>query len=358
MVCDTWVGVWRDNEEWGRFTVAEDVIALHATRDPPLCLNGPDDPAAESTVIKAWLLCASGAWYCLELHERAARSQRLCSGKPLVGAPLVLLKGLERAPFVVVVDQGRVVVRRAPRMDEVCSWSAPEGWRCAAACVVDGEWALALVLERQDGTTARVVLLPLVNVALPALHDAVVFDSNAPAGLLASRWRFAGGLGSSVLYALDATGWLSAVSSYGSEVFTWSLSAASRAPAVVLATPELKLPERSKGWLSGLLAADPDDIASLFSATNAPMDRAPASSPSGSSTTAAAKGRSSTLPARSAVGQTQAVMEENRRMLVERGEKLDEMGDRAAELNETSSDFLANVAKLRKQQEKKLFGIF
>jgi hypothetical protein len=76
----------------------------------------------------------------------------------------------------------------------VASHDIPEGWRCVCATVVSGGWCVATVLEREDGTSARVVLLPLLDVAKPPLFEWSLFSSEPQAGgALASRWRFAGG---------------------------------------------------------------------------------------------------------------------------------------------------------------------
>lgn len=128
---------------------------------------------------------------------------------------------------------------------------------------------------------------------------------------------------------------------------------------VRLCNPNAKVKEKPKplgGWLGGLFGPNNDEIATLFAKRVEIRKAAAPSSSSGSSPS-----RSKTPPAaeKSAasnkVSEVKNIMEENKRKLVERGDHINEVGEKASQLEDQSNEFARNIAKLKAKQEKSWF---
>lgn len=342
----SWVLYWKGAQECGKFEVGDLIESFTITR--------------EDGALRVWMVSSGHSWWTLDIHPlqiNRGRVQQVISRKKKDALlPVLGMNTLETQPYLVMASARQISVRKLPTLEKVCVYQVPEGWACVQASPLKGDWGVAAVLE-QSGIGARVVLLPLVDLnKQPSLFESKLFNSDPmPNKALPSRWRFCGGVGS-VLYCMDATGagMLTAVSSYGSEFFFWSFSADMIPCAVTMAAPDVKMPEKPKGWLAGVFSSDPDEIGSLFASVNTPLKPR-----SGTASSSLSSSSSSVVsPTRNQASEVRSVMEQNIQKLDERGERLNEMEDKSDELAQQSNDFLANVERLRKKQEKKIFGIF
>lgn len=171
-------------------------------------------------------------------------------------------------------------------------------------------------------------------------------------GLVASRRRHVGG-GGPLCHSLSGDQY-ALLSSYGElRVFDIAVEGEEKAQreeeenTPMLWSQEVKYKEKQKGWLGGLFGNDPAEIATLF------QHRAGEKmANNNNSNNASVAGNTNDK-----VSQVKAVMEQNIVKLHERGEVVEEVADKAQELEMQSSQLAENIKKLRKKQEQnKLFG--
>lgn len=320
--------------------------------------------------------------------------------------------------YLVVVESTKSFVRRLHgSFDETCVLPTDAGWINRQALFLPfGQHAGVFILQvREDEIEARIVVLPLVDVTKGILGTAVLYNNNpGHGGTFSQCRRFYGGLGKTqysftgrAVFVVTSFGELLRfnvhVSGGGGVVVvqkeepkpeetkqeekkedepqkqeqllqqqqeqqqqqepkqvTSSLPPSSPSPpppkqedefhddhdvdpptSMCLSPPDAKVKEKPKGWLGGLFGSNNDDIASLF------VERLTST-----------KQAAATSNAHERIDDVRATMEENKRKLAERGEHLNEVGDRAEQLENQTNQFRANIAKLRAKQENKLFGIF
>ncbi len=125
-----------------------------------------------------------------------------------------------------------------------------------------------------------------------------------------------------------------------------------------LCNPAAKIKEKPKplGWLGGLFAPNNDEIATLFAKRLETRKAAPSPS-SAAASPARSKTPTSSGPATPSdkVSEVKNIMEENKRKLMERGDHINDVGEKASQLEDQSNEFARNIAKLKAKQEKSWF---
>lgn len=255
--------------------------------------------------------------------------------------------------FVVCCWKNRVSVRRFGKhlaLEDVGMFRMPSDSRIEAATLFEGGDSSAFLgLVAVSDLSADVLLLPALDVMKGPFCKLSLFDSER------ALMQFGGQL------HFNWIGRIVSVTTEGGGQFFFEVVQGAVLDAendeveldesVRLCNPGAKVKEKSKplGWLGGLFAPNNDEIATLFSKR---VEIRKAAAPSSSS-----PARSKTPPANASdkVSEVKNIMEENKRKLVERGDHINEVGEKASQLEDQSNEFARNIAKLKAKQEKSWF---
>lgn len=112
-------------------------------------------------------------------------------------------------------------------------------------------------------------------------------------------------------------------------------------------------PDRNRGFLSSLLGGDQRKAMKELFLRKPDAAPAPAAAGTGTGTSSALQEAQKRREAQRGVGEVKDIMAQNAVKLAERGEKLNEMALRTAELENHSRDFAANVHALTAKLQKK-----
>ncbi len=347
------------------------VIGVHAFRDTAVLLSKDEEHVV--SVVKVLVVSARRAVWLLELHSSGVRTRQLrhavkkdaarvddalvlfcvvgADGKPVSELSASVEDASSR--FVVAVEPKRAVVHRFSGKhshvvcDEASCYLFDTGSYCAAAEIMEhrNQWFLAVVVV--GNACANLLLLPLVDVSKGPFAKLPIYDAER------AEKQFPGGS-----YYCIANKTVCVSTSLGEQLFFPLCEegqdedkSMARVEGLRLWNPEARVKEKPKalgGWLGGLFAPNNDELATLFA------KRVEIPGPAKAASAARSSARASPA-AGDKVHEVKNIMEENKRKLAERGEHINEVGERASQLEDQSNEFARNIAKLKQKQQNSWF---